>query len=301
MKVAISTSSFGGSSPEALKLLTSKGIEVKNNPYNRRMTESEIIEHLQDVDGLLAGLEPLNENVMSHSKQLKAIARVGTGVANVDFNAAAQHRIKVSNTPDGPTFAVAEMTMAALLSILRDLPNTNAKMHAGGWPKQINKSLHGRTLLIIGFGRIGQKLAELAAIFQAKILVYDAKDIEVPANYEKVNLNKGLRTADIISLHASGETEIIGNKELGLMKDGVVLLNSARGNLVNEAALVSNLKTGKVQSAWIDSFWEEPYKGDLLQFSNVLMTPHTSTYTEECRASMEMDAVKNLLFDLGVN
>lgn len=300
MKVAISTSSFGESSPEALKLLRLKGIEVKNNPFGRRLTENEIIEHLQDVDGLLAGLEPLNQNVMSQSKQLKAIARVGTGVANVDFKAAAKHNIKVSNTPDGPTFAVAEMTIAALLSVLRDIPNTNAKMHAGEWPKQVNKSLNGKTLLIIGFGRIGQKFAELASIFQANILVYEPENVEVPAHYEKVSLDKGLRIADIISLHASGEEEIIGEQELAMMKGGVVLLNSARGNLINEAALVSNLKSGKVHSAWIDSFWEEPYKGELLNFDNVLLTPHTSTYTEKCRASMEMDAVKNLLIDLGV-
>jgi len=300
MKVAISTSSFGGSSPEALKLLASKGIEIKNNPYGRRMTEDEIIDHLQDVDGLLAGLEPLNENVMSRSKQLKVIARVGTGVANVDFTAAEHHHIKVSNTPDGPTFAVAEMTIAALLAVLRDLPNTNAKMHGGGWPKQVNKSLSGKTLLIIGFGRIGQKFAELSSNFQPYILIYDPENVTLPAYCRRVSLEEGLRVADIISLHAGGESEILGERELGLMKDGVVLLNSARGNLINEAALISKLKTGKIHAAWLDSFWEEPYKGELLKFDNVLMTPHTSTYTEECRASMELDAVTNLLNDLGV-
>ena len=300
MKVAISTSSFGSSSAKALELLKSRGLEIKANPYGRRLTEKDIIEHINDVDGLLAGLEPLNDTVLASAKQLKAIARVGVGTDNVDFNAADRYNIKVSNTPDGPTFAVAEMTIAALLSILRDIPETNRKLHNGEWPKKVNRSLQGKKLLIIGGGRIGLKFAELANVFNPEIIVYDPRDVELPAYCKKVGLREGLKNADIISLHAAGELEILGADEFELLKNDVIILNSARGGLVNEDALVKNLKNCKISGAWLDSFWEEPYSGELKNYSNVIMTPHTSTYTEVCRASMELDAVKNLLSDLGL-
>ena len=300
MIIAISTSAFGSNSPEALKLLCDRGIEIRNNPFGRRLTELEIIDHLRGVDGLLAGLEPLNENVLSQSKSLKAIARVGSGMANVDFDAAEKCNIKVSNTPAGPTFAVAEMTMTALLSILRDLTKTNTLMHAGEWPKKVNRSLSGKTILIVGYGRIGQKFSELATVFQPNILVCDSRDVNLPSSCQKVSLEEGLILADIVSLHVDGENELIGAGEFDLMKEGVVLLNSARGALVNEAALIKNLRNKKISGAWFDAFWEEPYAGELLGLDNVLLTPHTSTYTEVCRATMELNAVQNILKDLNL-
>ena len=300
MKIAISTSAFGRNPSEALKLLKDIGVEVKDNPFGRRLTETEIIEHLRGMDGLLAGLEPLNENVFSRSPTLKAIARVGSGIANVDLRAAEKYGIQVSNTPDGPTFAVAEMTMAALLTILRDIPSSNAQMHAGGWPKKVNRSLFGKTLLIVGYGRIGQKFGELAQVFQPNVLVSDTRDVELTEGFTKVSFEEGIKQADIVSLHVDGEEELIGEEVFDLMKSGVILLNSARGALVNEAALVKNLRNGKISNAWFDAFWKEPYEGDLLAFDQVLLTPHTSTYTEVCRATMEMNAVQNIIQDLGL-
>jgi D-3-phosphoglycerate dehydrogenase / 2-oxoglutarate reductase len=300
MKIAISTSAFGSNSPEAMQLLRDKGVGIRSNPFGRRLTEAEIIEHLQGVDGLLAGLEPLNENVLSKSGSLKAIARVGSGVANIDFKAVEKYGIKVSNTPDGPTFAVAEMTLTALLSILRDLPRINARMHGGEWPKKVNRSLSGKTLLIVGFGRIGRKVAELARAFQTKILVCDPRDVVLPRETQKVSMTEGLKMADIVSLHVDGEGEIIGEKEFELMKNDVIILNSARGALINEVSMIKNLKNEKIFGAWFDAFWDEPYEGELQKFDNVILTPHTSTYTEVCRATMEFNAVQNILNDLGL-
>ena len=300
MRIAISTSSFGKSSVEALELLKNKGVEIVQNPYGRRLTESEIIEHLSGVDGLLAGLEPLNEHVLSKAKDLKAVARVGTGMANVDISAAQKLGIKVSNTPDGPTFAVAEMTITSLLALLRNLPYVNAAMHRGEWPKVVNSSLNEKKMLIIGFGRIGAKFAEMARIFQPEIFVYDKENIELPDYVQKISLDEGLKLADIVSIHAAGESEILSTEKLSLMKKGSYLLNSSRGELINESGLIEKLSDGTIKGAWLDAFWEEPYQGELLKFDNVILTPHTSTYTDVCRAAMEMSGVQNIIRDLGI-
>ena len=302
-RVAIGPSSFGDDDDTPLRMLADAGIEVVPNIWKRRLTESEIIAHLDGIDGLIAGLEPLNRTVMSSAlPRLKAIARVGIGMDNVDIAAAEELGIAVSNTPDEPARAVAEMTLAALLALGRGLIGTNAALHAGDWKKSIGFGLGGLKLLIVGYGRIGRRVAELARAFGAEILVadpfLDADDFQ--HGERQVSLSDGLGLADAISLHAGGTATLLGPEQFGEMKDGVVLLNSARAQLVDEDALVSALESGKVRGAWFDVFWEEPYHGRLLGFDQVLLTPHVATYTRQCRLSMETAAVRNLLQDLGI-
>jgi len=133
MKIAIGPSSFASVDKTPLEVLQSKGLKVINNPYSRKLTENEIIVHLQGVDGLIAGLEPLTSNVFQQSIDLKAIARVGIGMENVDMESAETHKIKVSNTPDGPTDAVSEMTLAAALSLSRNIVQANGALHEKQW------------------------------------------------------------------------------------------------------------------------------------------------------------------------
>ncbi len=305
MRVAIGPSSFGDASKKPIELLEKYGIEIVPNPYGRRLTEEEIIKHLEGIDGLIAGLEPLNQKVLDASKNsLKAIARVGIGMNNVDIPYAESVGIKVSNTPDGPTESVAEMTLTALLCLIRIVPQTNNKLHQGEWKKFIGRSLTGLNVGIIGYGRIGRKFRGLLKGFSCNVYIYD------PYLSDEVVLEDGdtrcktldelLEIADVISFHAAGAEEIIGAEEIGKMKNGVVILNSARGELINEEALIAGLDSGKVQGVWLDAFWKEPYTGKLTQYDNVLLTPHVGTYTEQCRESMEVAAVNNILRDLGV-
>lgn len=296
MKVVVGASSFADSSDMAINLLLEKGIEVVKNPYKRKMTEEEIIDHLSGADGLLAGLEPLNENVFKRAPQLKAIARIGIGIDNVDLAAAKKYGIKVSNTPDGPTQAVAEMTLTALLALIHQIFLANEDIHNGVWKKRIGYSISGIKVLVIGYGHIGRKTSELLKSLGAEILVYDKYDLSAST----CSLENGLQSADVVTLHASGNEEIIGNREMELMKQGVVLLNSARGALVNEEALYNNLQSGKIAGFWGDALWQEPYQGKICGCKNAVLTPHICTYTTTCRESMETEAVKNLLKDLGV-
>ena len=301
-RIAISTSSFASEDAAPLELLDSAGVEVVPNPYGRRLREDEIIEHLKEIDGLIAGLEPLNRRVLGSADRLKVIARVGIGMANVDVEAAHELGIKVSNTPEGPTEAVAEMTMTAMLALCRGLEPANAQMHRGEWHKTINVGLAGTKILLVGYGRIGRRVGELARVFGAEILVVDPYIESGSLKNDEIlmSLDEGLAQAEIVSLHTSGADCVLGEAEIEKMRDGALLLNSARGELVNESALVGALESGKIRGAWLDAFWQEPYRGPLLQFDQVLLTPHASTYTRQCRRSMEETAVRNLLRDLGV-
>lgn len=295
MKIVVGASSFAGSSDKAINMLLERGIEVVKNPYGRKMTEDEIIGHLQGADGLLAGLEPLDEAVFEKAPQLKAIARIGIGMDNVDIEAAKKHGIKVSNTPDAPTAAVAEMALAALLTMGHEIIPSNRDVHQKVWKKRIGFSLNGLNVLFIGYGRIGRRFAEHLKYFGSNISVYDPfqPDISEP------DLGEALKKADVITVHASGNEEILSAGLFSCIRDGAVVMNCSRGALINEDALYEGLKSGKISQYWGDVFWSEPYEGKLLECDNAVLTPHISTYNSLCRESMETEAVKNILEDLG--
>lgn len=299
--VAIGSSSFATADKYPRQLLEQAGVTVKDNPFGRKMTEEEIIQHLQGVDGLLAGLEPLNQRVFENSKQLKAVARIGIGMDNVDQAAANRLGIKVSNTPDGPTDAVAELCLSALLAIGRNITAFNSDMHNAVWKKRMGFGIQNLKVLIVGFGRIGRRFAELLRFLGAELLIYDCAPVEIDRELgRKVSLEQGIIEADVISLHVSGKDIVIGPRQFEQMKSGMVLLNSARGEIVDENALVNALDSGTVSAAWLDVFSKEPYQGPLCNYDNVLLTPHVSTYTKQCRRNMEEKAVRNLLADLGI-
>ena len=284
-KILITTSSF--ETKEALEKLRVQNFEVVLNPHKRKVTPEELRELLPGVAGLIAGTEKIDRETMKNS-QLKVISRVGAGIDGIDLEAAKELGIAVENTPDAPTAAVAELTLGAMLSLLRQIPQMNQDLHVQTWGKKTGIQLSGKTVLIIGFGRIGKYLAKLLEPFQVKLL---AVDPVLPG----ISLSGALPQADIISIHASGSRQILGKDEFLMMKDGVYILNVARGGAVDESALIEAIKTGKVAGAWLDVFSEEPYKGPLAEFPQVILTPHIGSHTKECRTCMEIEAADNLL------
>jgi len=300
--IAWSPSAFGVADDAPLRLLERLGVTVRPNPFGRRLTEPEAIEHLKGVDGLIAGLEPLTAAVLASTDQLRAIARVGIGIDNVDLEAAAARGIPVSNTPEAPSAAVAELTVTAALTLTRDIGAASAQMHEGVWEKRLAPGLSGTCVLLVGFGRIGQAVAERLKPFGPVLLAVDP-GVEGAGSdlVEFVSLEEGLARADVVSLHAGGREQLLGAAEFGLVRDGTILLNSARAELVDESALVEALSAGRIGKVWFDVFWEEPYSGPLIGMENVLLTPHIGTYTSACRRSMEMQATRNLLADLGIS
>lgn len=301
LTIAWSPSAFAVADEAPVRLLESLGLTVRANPFGRRLTEDEAVQHVAGADGLIAGLEPLSRRVLESADRLKAIARVGIGVDNVDFVAAAECGITVSNTPEAPTAAVAELTVAAALSLLRELGPANQDMHDGTWKKRLAPGLRGTTVLLVGYGRIGRAVAKLLSPFGPRLLAADPAFDTPDGVAEPIGLAEGLAAAEVISLHAGGRDPILGAAEFRAVREGVVLLNSARAELVEESALVEALASGRVAKAWFDVFWEEPYQGPLTDFDQMLLTPHIGTYTGACRREMEMKATTNLLRDLGLS
>tara|TARA_R110000850_G_scaffold55877_14_gene132065 strand:- start:5836 stop:6753 length:918 start_codon:yes stop_codon:yes gene_type:complete len=295
--IGITPSSFAAVDPAPRELLEKEGFVVRPNPYGRRLTKEESIGNLEGLDGLIAGLEPLDAEVLRTTDKLKVISRVGIGIANIDMPEASSRGVAVFNTPEAPTVAVAEATLMSAMMLLRNVIPNNAALHRREWTKQVGRSLAGLNVLFVGYGRIGRRTADLFRASGARILVFDpyAEAASMKHGEELVELEAGLSRADITTLHASGEAEIIGTREFECMKQGGILLNPSRGQLVNEEALCRALDDEVLLSCWFDAFWTEPYEGPLCDYPQALLTPHNCTYTEQCRRSMEMEAAENLI------
>ncbi len=303
MKAAITTSSFGKYDPAPLDRLIDAGVQYVLNPHGRKVTEEEIIELAQGVDGIIAGTEPLNSRVLNHLPGLKAVSRCGVGMENVDMKAAENLGIKVFNTPDGPTLAVAEVTVALILGLLRKITWMSRQMKDGIWQKQMGSLLSCKKIGIIGFGRIGRKVAELLHPFGVELVYCDLEPKSCSIRCSRKKFEEILGWADIISLHLSPSVNckpVIGEKELSEMKKGSWLVNISRGGVVDEEALYHCLEKGHIAGAALDVFDQEPYCGPLRHLPNVILTPHIGSYAKEARIEMEMQAVENLLRGLRI-
>jgi len=293
--ILIGPSSFGKPDTAPLALLARNGLTVVPNPFGRKLTKAELLQLLPGITGLIAGLEIIDREVLTHC-DLKVISRCGAGMSNVDLKAATERGVRVYNTPFGPTRAVAEMTVGCLLALMRQAPVMDRALRVGRWDKRVGRQLHGMRVLIVGYGRIGRLVGELLQPFGVELMVSDPLFVAPPAGHPRsVELNTALPEADVITLHASGDGCLLGAADFGRMKDGVFVLNAARGGLIDESALCQALDAGKVAGAWLDTFAEEPYAGRLTKYEQVLLTPHVASYTEEGRRQMELEAVNNLI------
>lgn len=299
LKIAITTSSFGESDIRPLQLLRDSGFEVILNPYGRKLDQKEFIELTRDAISIIAGTETLDSKILAELPALKVISRCGVGMDNVDLKATERLGIKVYNTPDAPVIAVAELTIGLILTLLRKITLMDREIRSGLWKKRMGSLLSGKQVGIIGFGRIGRKIAELLMTMEAGVFFADPNVTEREADiFPRMEFKELLKSSDITSLHLSNSKEnyrLLGQKEFSLMKKGAFLINCSRGGMVDEDALYLALKDGKLAGAAIDVFEHEPYIGPLKELDNVILTPHIGSYAKEVRVEMEMQAVKNLL------
>jgi len=294
-KVFISTSSFAKFDASPLRMLTDAGCEVHMNPYGRKLAVDEIKHFLSNIDFLIAGTEPLTEDVLESAPKLRVISRCGTGLDNVDLKTAERLGIKVFNTPDAPTAAVAELTVGMILDLLRKISLMDREIRSGTWKKRMGNLLSGKTVGIIGFGKIGQRTASCLVPFGCEVRYCDAREDLCVPGYEKVDLDILLQTSDIVSIHVSSSQRILGEREIGLMKKGAWLINVSRGGVIDEDALYKALKGGHLEGAALDVFEQEPYGGRLREIDTVILTPHVGSYAKEARIGMEIQTVRNLL------
>lgn len=301
MKILTSPSSMGQVGDEPFKILRGKGFEIINNPYSRKLTEDEVIDIAKDCIGIVAGVEPLSKRVIDALPNLKCISRVGVGMDSVDLEYAKQKGIIVVNTPDGPTRSVAEMTLAMVMSLLRKIPQADANIKKGLWKKETGNLLYKKTIGVIGLGRIGKMVAEIFRQLGNPVIGYDLypdNDWAMKNNVNITSLEETIKLSDIISLHIppnKNKKAIIGQDQLTKMKSNALLINAARGGVVDESVLYELLKEKKIGGAAIDVFSEEPYNGPFTTLDNVVLTPHLGSYAAEGKLQMEIDAVNNLI------
>ncbi|WP_088102258.1 phosphoglycerate dehydrogenase [Halalkalibacter urbisdiaboli] len=266
------------------------------------------VEDLSTIDALLVrSATKVTEEVLSQMPNLKIVARAGVGVDNIDLEAATKHGVVVVNAPDGNTISTAEHTFAMICSLLRKIPQASASIKAGEWNRKgfQGSELRGKTLGIIGFGRIGTQIAQRAKAFEMPLLVFDP--FLTKARAEKIGvtpatLDEVLANSDIITVHTplTKETKgLLGMKNIAKTKKGVFLVNCARGGIIDEQALKHYLSNGHIAGAALDVFEEEPATDrELIAFPNVIATPHIAASTKEAQlnvASQVSEEVLNFL------
>ena len=298
-KVLITTVPFGDKNRLPLEFLEDAGIKYLINPLGRKLKEDELAEMVSDFDVLIAGTEPITEKVMSKAGRLKLISRVGIGLDSVDLLAAERYGIKVSYTPDAPAPAVAELTIALMLSLLRSVHLSNTQMHRGEWHRYFGRRIPEVTIGIIGAGRIGGRvIRRLSAFGTPRILVNDMNpnsSITTDLKLEWVGKEEIYRQADVITLHLPltvHTKNMVRREQLLQMKPDAMLINTSRGGIINEYDLAEVLKAGHLGGAAIDVFEQEPYHGALAEIDHCLLTSHMGSMSIDCRTRMEIEATE---------
>lgn len=295
-RVLVTPSSFD---PALVEKLKQKGFEVVVNPLGRTLTENENEEMVERYNpiGIIAGVEPITARVLKKAAQLKVISRCGIGMENVDLEAAKKQGIQVCNTPDASTQAVAELTIALILNLIRRINEADRNIRAGIWNKLMGRLLGEMAVGIIGCGRIGSKVAEYLKPFGCRIVGAD-KFLKKHKDIPIVALAELLKIADVITLHVpltKDTLNMVNHHFINLLKTGSFIINASRGDIIDEEALFEGLVSGKITAAALDTFKNEPYVGPLTQLENVLLTTHIGSYAQEARIKMELDSVNNLL------
>ena len=284
-----------------IELLTAAGLEVDNRPG---LKGDDLRAALQAADAVICRSQPkITAELLENPGKLRAIARAGVGVDNIDVPAATRKGVVVMNTPGGNTVSAAEHTIALMLAIARKLPSADATMKAGGWDRNkfVGVQVAGKTLGVVGLGRIGREVARRAVGLDMTVIALDpfvtaAKAAELGLQ-TAANLDELLPKVDFLTVHVplSAETKaLLGAKELARMKKTAVVLNVARGGIIDEAALAEALAAGTIGGAGIDVFTVEPTTADnpLLKAPNIVLTPHLGASTFEAQENVAVEAAQ---------
>lgn len=280
------------------------GIEVLLPPVVQQLSEGELIEHLRDAEGIIVGDDPLTATVLERSNRLRAISKWGVGIDNIDLAAAARLGIRVTNTPGMFGDEVADVVIGYLIMLARQLHRVDARVRAGEWAKIEGVSLAGRTLGIIGLGAIGQAVARRGIALGMTVIGAEVFEPNAQAA-ERLGVavmpqDRLLREADVMSLNCPLTPEnrhMIDADAMATMRRGAWIINTARGPIIEEAALVEALRSGQIGAAALDVFEVEPLPADspLRSFNNVILGAHNSSNTAEAVQRTSVKAIENLI------
>lgn len=295
--------------PSAVMERLEEVAELTFNPEDRVLSKDEIVEGVKGKDALLCLLtDSIDKEVLSANPDLKIVANYAVGYNNIDVQAAAEMGISVSNTPGVLTETSADLAFALIMAVSRRVVEADVYLRTGQWggwgPLQfLGPDVHGATLGIVGLGRIGKAVAQRAKGFGMRVIYWNrtrlSREEEEKEGWIYLSLEELLKTADFVSLHVAYSSDthhLIGPEELRLMKPEAVLINTARGAVVNEKALVEALKEGQIWGAGLDVFENEPaVERELLTMKNVVLLPHLGSASVATRTKMGMMTIENIL------
>lgn len=306
--VLVTARSFGKNDSQAVNMLEQHGCIVTRGGGDRPLTSAELAILIVDADALIAGNDQVDAAVIEAGKKLKIISRYGVGVDNVDLSAANAKGIPVTNTPGTNEHSVADLVFGLILASARQIPSVVEHVRTGGWDRRLGTEVWGKTLGIIGFGKIGRGVAHRAAGFDMRVLVHDVCVDEKAENdygVTFVSREEVIEQADFLTLHTPCTPEtrnMICAAQLSMMKPSAILINTARGGLIDEKALVDAIRIKAIAGAALDVLEHEPPKDrELLELENVLITSHIGGYTTEAINAMSMLAAENVIQGLAGN
>ncbi|MGE4317345.1 MAG: phosphoglycerate dehydrogenase [Deferribacterales bacterium] len=298
MKVFVSTHPFSETTPEPMALLKKHNIDVALNRYERKLTSAELAQEVKDADVIIAGTENITEEVFKNAPNLKLISRVGVGLDGVDFELCRRYGVRVAYTPEAPTTAVAELCVGMMLDLARQISQSDNLIRSGKWKRHMGMLLYGKTIGIIGMGRIGKSLAHMLSGFNVNILAHDISPDIIFGRNEKITYTDKatlLKNSDIVSVNLplkKDTRDFITLADMRTMQPHAFLINTARGGIVNEDDLYEAVTAEIIAGAGVDVFNHEPYIGKLTELKNVIMTCHMGAATIDSRYDMEIQSVE---------
>jgi len=302
-RVLVTPTSYAKNDPRLITELQRQVGEVIANQTGRPLSSQDVAELLPGCDGYIAGLDTIDRSALQAADGLQVIARYGVGLDNVDLDAANEKGIIVTYTPGANSASVAELALGLILALARRIPQAVAATRGGEWPRWGGISLEGKTICLLGLGAIGKQVARRLSGFDCRVLAYDPIQDAAFAQangIELVPLDVLVGEADFISLHLPLLPETRGLVNTGFlqrMKRGAFLVNTARGELIDEAALVEAVRSGHLGGAALDVFTHEPPGADnpLLSQSEVFVTPHCASHTDGATNAMGWMALNDCL------
>jgi D-3-phosphoglycerate dehydrogenase len=302
VKVLVAARSFRQIEGEHRRRLKQTGWEITESSLDRPLGADELVPLMSDVDAVIAGMDQVSAQVLQAAPRLRIVAKHGIGVDNIDVEAATRLGIWVTNASGGSEESVAELAIALMLALARNIVEQDRLVRAGQWKRKMGFELGGKILGIIGVGQIGKQVAKRGRCLGMRLLGYDVRpDLEFARAFglEYLSLAQVLQAADFVTLHcpATRETRgMIGARELAAMKPGSYLVNTARGELVDEVALRDAITSGHLAGAALDVFATEPPVGNpLLNLPQVIVSPHSGANTREAAERVGLLAVENVI------
>ena len=291
---------YGISSRDPLDLLERNGFTVRLSPHARKHTPRETADLLGDVDVLLAGTEPLPDWALKAGlPRLKHVARVGVGLDGLDVKFCMENGIAITYTPDAPARSVVEQVFALLIGVSRRLVEGHEALRVGKWQRHTGVLWQGKTLGILGCGRIGRQVAVIAKAFGMEVIANDLREDHAWAaanGVRYVSLDELVARSLAITVHLPYTTQtgnILNRDRLGAMRKGAFVINTCRGEVLDETALYDLLKSGHLGGAGLDVFHVEPYKGPLATLPNVFLNCHQGSCSHDGRYQMEVQSAEN--------